>query len=407
MFISAEVNSTVSQWIESIFNKWFGNEDNVSNLSYGAILVVSEMTLTLVGIVLNLIVIISIREKESLLNSTLNIILGNLCFSNLMAAVFVKSIAIIYNGYAVASEKWSVELAFCTIHTLSARATWAVLPYSIIVLNWLFVINRATKIFCNIFPEWFFKKGRADNDQNHIESFELEVTRKEGDNKSELEEIEKEEEDYEVEEYSGIDGLGVIQKSILGFIWFVSFVYSLLSPQIFGKTSNSCVLRDPLDSKLNILSLIIIIPIPIFFGPVICSLAQILLSFVECIIRSKCISTNELPSMNDHNCLNYSKITYFLTFLITLIFILEYPISMFFVEEYIGKRETIFVFMLLKYVLGYMHIVIIPLFIIIMRKDIFNAANSVLSQKSIANQQEDDITFEQFQTHCGMGVNPT
>lgn len=84
-------------------------------------MVVMEMTLAFFGVVFNLIVLISIREKESLLNSTINVILANLCFANLVAAVFVKSIAIIYNGYAVAAAIWEVELAFCTIHTVSFR----------------------------------------------------------------------------------------------------------------------------------------------------------------------------------------------------------------------------------------------------------------------------------------------
>ena len=87
----------------------------------GLRMVVMEMTLAFFGVVFNLMVLISIREKESLLNSTINVILANLCFANLIAAVFVKSIAIIYNGYAVAASIWEVELAFCTIHTVSFR----------------------------------------------------------------------------------------------------------------------------------------------------------------------------------------------------------------------------------------------------------------------------------------------
>ena len=53
--------------------------------------------------------------------SPVNVILANLCFANLIAAVFVKSIAVTYNGYAVAASLWEVELAFCTIHTISFR----------------------------------------------------------------------------------------------------------------------------------------------------------------------------------------------------------------------------------------------------------------------------------------------
>ncbi len=35
--------------------------------------------------------------------------------------MFVKSIAVIYNGYAVAASLWEVELAFCSIHTITFR----------------------------------------------------------------------------------------------------------------------------------------------------------------------------------------------------------------------------------------------------------------------------------------------
>ncbi len=114
---------------------------------HSAHMVVMEMTLAFFGIVFNLVVLISVREKESLLNSTLNVILANLCFANLVSAVFVKSIAVVYNGYAVAMSLWKVELAFCTVHTVTFRATWAVFPYSIVVLCWLGLATRAEKIF--------------------------------------------------------------------------------------------------------------------------------------------------------------------------------------------------------------------------------------------------------------------
>jgi len=64
-----------------------------------------------------------------------------------VSAVFVKSIAVIYNGYAVAATLWEVELAFCTVHTVAFRATWAVFPYSIVALCWLGLASRANIIF--------------------------------------------------------------------------------------------------------------------------------------------------------------------------------------------------------------------------------------------------------------------
>ena len=78
--------------------------------SFGAWLVFMEMGLALVGMILNLTVIIAIKEKESLMNNTVNIILGNLCCANLVSTVFVKSIAVVYHGYAVARDLWEVRI---------------------------------------------------------------------------------------------------------------------------------------------------------------------------------------------------------------------------------------------------------------------------------------------------------
>ncbi len=51
---------------------------------HGYRMVVMEMSLAICGIVFNLVVLISIREKEWLLNNTSNVLLANLCFANLV-----------------------------------------------------------------------------------------------------------------------------------------------------------------------------------------------------------------------------------------------------------------------------------------------------------------------------------
>ena len=52
---------------------------------------VIDMTLSMVSIVCNLMVITAIREKESLLSKTFNLLIVNLCLSNLASSVMVKS----------------------------------------------------------------------------------------------------------------------------------------------------------------------------------------------------------------------------------------------------------------------------------------------------------------------------
>lgn len=101
-------------------------------LMEAAIMVLTDMGLALISVVANLMVINSLREKEHLLGVTQNMVrvltfpppaqvLLNICGSNLVSAVFVKSISIVHNGYAVASRDTKSNIAFCTIFTLGHR----------------------------------------------------------------------------------------------------------------------------------------------------------------------------------------------------------------------------------------------------------------------------------------------
>ena len=70
--------------------------------SQGCFLVLVEMSLSLIGTVLNLIVLIPVLEIEELSNSTLNLLMANLSLGNLVATVFVKLVGVVYHGYALA-----------------------------------------------------------------------------------------------------------------------------------------------------------------------------------------------------------------------------------------------------------------------------------------------------------------
>ena len=74
--------------------------------------VLSDMTLILLSVVGNLFVLNSLREKEALLAITQNLVrpifcsfvlifqvLLNICFANLVSAIFIKSISIVHNGF--------------------------------------------------------------------------------------------------------------------------------------------------------------------------------------------------------------------------------------------------------------------------------------------------------------------
>jgi hypothetical protein len=68
---------------------FLGNNVTLSVYNSG-IFVMSEMGLTLGSIVLNLMVMSALREKEAMLSLAHNLLLGNLCVANLLSAVLVK-----------------------------------------------------------------------------------------------------------------------------------------------------------------------------------------------------------------------------------------------------------------------------------------------------------------------------
>ena len=76
------------------------------------ILVVLEMCMSLLGIVCNLLIVATVRQDETLRATTLNFLLFNLCFSNLLIAFFVKPISAIYTGYAMSTDEWQVNLIY-------------------------------------------------------------------------------------------------------------------------------------------------------------------------------------------------------------------------------------------------------------------------------------------------------
>lgn len=73
--------------------------------SQGCFLVLMEMGISLIGSILNLIIVIPILEYEELATSTINVLMANLSLSNLVATTFVKLIGVVYHGYAVAAQR--------------------------------------------------------------------------------------------------------------------------------------------------------------------------------------------------------------------------------------------------------------------------------------------------------------
>ena len=84
-------------------------------MNQGALVVVMDMSLAIVSVVFNLMVITAIKEMEEMLGITFNLVLINLCTSNLLSAVMMKSISIVNNAYAVAANSTKSDIAFCIL----------------------------------------------------------------------------------------------------------------------------------------------------------------------------------------------------------------------------------------------------------------------------------------------------
>jgi len=101
--------------------------------------------------------------------------------------------------------------------------------------------------------------------------------------------------------------------------------------------------------------------------------------------------------------------TFLLDFLLiacfSVVFVVAYPAHMYVAETYLATVDTHFAFMAVKYCLGCVHLVLTPLAILAVRTDIRRAALDVLAKRS-AQGSDQEVTFEQLQTHVGIGVNP-
>ena len=85
------------------------DDDEVSEMNQKVVYcVLLEMALSFLGILCNLLVVTTIRHHEEMQNSTTNLLLINLCFSNLLISFLVKPISAIYAGYSMSTGSWQV-----------------------------------------------------------------------------------------------------------------------------------------------------------------------------------------------------------------------------------------------------------------------------------------------------------
>ena len=320
-------------------------------------LVVMEMTIGVVGIFLNLMVVSSVRSEDSLQESTRNLLLANICFSNLVVSFLVKPISAIYVSYALSTGEWRVGLAFCTLYTLSYRTTWLVYPFTILALCW----HSVTGLFscCRV---------GGQQQQGHGNSTTTINTKQGSTVRLELQESIEEDLEF-VKAKKAMAFPTIRQKSLLFFIWIVSTLYGLAAcfpDKLFGASQGPslapptglqsdlsfCPVRSAPGDVLDRITIYLSIYIPTILGPLLTLLLCVVsLPFAQCrqssSSPSSCWSSALLP------CLIFLHIS-------------NYYINLFLADS----QESDFHFLLVKYGLGFSFIILSPLLIIATQDDI-------------------------------------
>ena len=108
-----ENSTTVSILVSFVDEEDPGSKEDIYDKVIFCVL--SEMGLSFLGILLNLLVVTTIRHYEEMQNSTIHLLLINLCFSNLLASFLVKPISAIYAGYSISTGSWQGLLRITNI----------------------------------------------------------------------------------------------------------------------------------------------------------------------------------------------------------------------------------------------------------------------------------------------------
>ena len=197
-------------------------------------------------------------------------------------------------------------------------------------------------------------------------------------------------EDLDFEEDLEEEGFTKIQKGALAFVWASSSIYALLTDKMLSKEQKDeviCSMREDLNDKLNIISVLMIIAFPIL-TLILWPIGHFLLDTLSCLKGIVIMSARKevnLLSESSNNCCgdeSDSCIETILVFGFTIIFLVVYPTSMLITEFYFAEPETMFAFMLLKYCLGSMTLVLSPCCVLIIKRDIRTAAKDIYMKRT-------------------------
>jgi hypothetical protein len=208
--------------------------------------------------------------------------------------------------------------------------------------------------------------------------------------------------EHDFEEEVEVDGFTKIQKGALGFVWGASCLYACITDKILSKVQSDeviCSMREDLSEKFNIISVLMVVAFPILcllMWPV----THLVLDLLSCLKGIVILSTRrdvDLFDDEETNCCGDESdgcIETILVFGFTTIFLIVYPTSMLITEFYFAEIETMFPFMLIKYCFGSMHLLLSPTCVLIIKKDIREAAKDIYMKRKTNTEEDADISLK-------------
>ena len=278
---------------------------------------------------------------------------------------------------------------------------WAVFPYTIISICLLGLFNRTMSIFVSN------KVSTEVEDGDGGIPLELQAANFPSQDSKSFNNSAKSVEMEELEDMR--EGFSALQKTLLVFIWMSSLIYGLISNVILTKERDvKCSVRSDLEITFNLVSIIVVIAVP-----VVCIIfwlaAHLLLSICSCVKKLIFSNTRRSTGRNPKHLQHYNKtsslwLEIIIIFCFALVFVTVYPTSMYITETYFATTKTIFPFMLIKYCVGSLQLIISPLCVLLIKRDIRKGVSLSYTKGSTQND-ETEITFEELQEHLGIGVN--
>ena len=199
------------------------------------------------------------------------------------------------------------------------------------------------------------------------------------------------------EQYAS-DGPSIRDKCIIGSIWFVSFIFSVLTEQILSKSSNvPCSVNDDIGTGFGSASIMIAIILPVLLGPIAVTIIHMIIYVVNCFLPDRALSKDvRNEEIGNSFCL----------FLLTLVFLSTYISSMILCEIFLPLPKSLLYFVIVKYIVGTSHQLLCPLCILLSRRDIRLNAGLVYRKGGTTQSKSMELTYEEIQKQLGLGVDP-